>query len=58
MPNSCTQCHGETVNILGFGLNPNVGDWSEDYDVNMATVLEQFFGPQGMWWQSDLETED
>ncbi len=57
MPSSCAvSCHSDKVNSFGFGIDPNIGNWSEPFDVDTATELERYFGPGGIWY--DYHDED
>lgn len=52
MPNSCAvSCHGQKVNTFGFGLDPAIGTWNAPFDVDTATELEEYYGPDGLWYQ-------
>ncbi len=52
-PNACADsCHNSLVNVFGLGLNPNPATWTKDYDKNLATVLQTYYGPGGTWWNT------
>jgi hypothetical protein len=56
MPNSCAvRCHGFLVNSFGEGLDPNPNNsvWNEAFDRNLARDLQRYFGPGGLWWDTD-----
>ncbi|MFV2072615.1 MAG: ammonia-forming cytochrome c nitrite reductase subunit c552 [Thermoanaerobaculales bacterium] len=56
MPNSCAvSCHSLKVNSFGLGLDPDIGAWDDPFDVELAEELEVFFGPGGLWWDTDEE---
>ncbi len=57
MPNACAvSCHSRKVNLWGFGLDPDMLEWNEDFDVDTATKLMEYYGPDGIWWQTDLQS--
>lgn len=52
-PNACAQsCHGGLVNIFGLGLDPTPGAWTSTYSTSLATVLQKYYGPGGIWWNT------
>jgi Doubled CXXCH motif (Paired_CXXCH_1) len=56
MPNSCGGaaaggCHNSKVNIFGLGLKTGT-TWNNQYDVNLATILQKYYGPGGTWWDT------
>jgi len=54
MPNSCAvSCHSIKVNSFGFGIDPDIGTWTNYFDALTATELMKYFGPGGMWWDTD-----
>jgi hypothetical protein len=56
MPNACAvSCHSTKVNSFGLGLDPDIGDWAAEFDVDLAEILMYYFGPGGMWWDTDHE---
>ncbi len=53
MPNSCSvSCHATKVNSFGLGLDSDLGVWNTTFDVNLATSLQKYFGPGGIWWNT------
>lgn len=57
MPNSCAvSCHSLKVNSFGLRLDPDISDWDQGFDRLTAIELEKYFGPGGIWW--DTEDED
>lgn len=60
MPNSCAiSCHDQKVNIFGLGLDPNTRNtvWNEQFDVDQATMLQKYYGPGGLWWDTTAEDD-
>ncbi|MFA9566508.1 MAG: hypothetical protein ACERLM_17735, partial [Acidimicrobiales bacterium] len=56
MPNACAvSCHAQKVNSFGLGLDPDISVWNAPFDVDLAEDLEIFFGPGGLWWDTDHE---
>jgi hypothetical protein len=56
MPNSCAaSCHSTKVNSFGLGMDPDIGVWNAQFDRDLAEELEYYFGPGGMWWDTDAE---
>jgi hypothetical protein len=58
MPNACAQsCHAYKVNSFGLGLDPNLNNkvWDEQFDRDLAETLEYWYGPGGMWWDTEHE---
>ncbi len=58
MPNSCAQsCHGHLVNSFGLGLDPNPNNavWNEQFDRDLAEDLLDYYGPGGLWWDTEEE---
>ena len=54
MPNSCAvSCHATLVNSFDLGLDPDIGKWNEQFDVDLATVLMEYYGPEGEWWETE-----
>ncbi len=54
MPNACAvSCHGQKVNSLGLGYDPDIGVWDAQFDVDLAEGLMMFYGPGGYWWDTD-----
>jgi hypothetical protein len=55
MPSSCAlSCHGGKVNSFGLGLDPNsdLTVWSDQFDKDLATALQVYYGPNGKWWKT------
>jgi len=56
MPNACAAaCHGEQLNLWGFGNKTNPIIWNEATDVKTANKLMEFSGPDGKWWNTNLK---
>ncbi len=58
MPNSCAQsCHNERVNSFGLRLDPNPDNkvWDEPFDRSLAEELQRYYGPGGLWWDTEEE---
>lgn len=56
MPNSCAvRCHGFLVNTFDLGLDPNPNNsvWNESFDRNLARELQKYYGPGGVWWNTN-----
>lgn len=54
MPNSCAVgCHSLKVNSFGLGLDPTISKWDELFDTTTAETLRMYFGPGGVWWDTD-----
>lgn len=58
MPNSCAvSCHGNVDAIGGdFGTNITIDDrtlWGEIAQQDLADTLMRYYGPSGIWWQSN-----
>jgi len=57
MPNACAvSCHSLKVNSFGMGLDPDISDWDAQFDVDLATKLMEWYGPGGMWWDTEMPT--
>jgi hypothetical protein len=53
MPNSCGNgCHNTLVNIFGQGLRPTSATYDGAFDQNLATTLQNYYGPGGIWWDT------
>lgn len=56
MPNACAiACHGSWP--LDFGLSVrgqciDATTWNKPYDVKLAEALMEYYGPEGLWWQT------
>jgi hypothetical protein len=56
MPNACAvSCHSLKVNTFGLGLDPDISVWNAPFDVDLAEDLKIFFGPGGLWWDTEHE---
>jgi len=56
MPNACAvSCHSRKVNLWSLGIDPDMQIWNEPFDLDTATILEQYFGPEGLWWVKKVE---
>lgn len=58
MPNACAQsCHRYLVNIFGLGIDANPANyvWNEPFDIDLATELMKWYGPDGTWWVHTVE---
>ena len=56
MPNACAvSCHAQKVNSLGLGYDPDIGVWNAQFDVDLAEGLMYWYGPGGMWWDTEHE---
>lgn len=56
MPNACAvSCHSQKVNSLGLGYDPDIGKWNEAFDVELAEGLSYWYGPGGVWWDTEHE---
>ncbi len=56
MPNSCAvSCHSNKVIMFGVGYDENIGQWNEVTDVQLAEKLMWWYGPGGLWWDTDIE---
>lgn len=58
MPNSCMAgCHGQRVDLYDLGLDTDITDWTQSKDKRRARLLEKWYGPGGIWWDtSDHES--
>ena len=53
MPNSCAvSCHSRKANVFGLGIDPDIGNWTQSFDRTTARILENYFGPGGIWWDT------
>ena len=56
MPNACAvSCHSQKVNSFGLGYDPDISVWNAEFDVHLAEELMEYFGPGGMWWDTEHE---
>lgn len=54
MPDSCSvSCHSLQVNIFELGITDDIGTWTAPFDRQSARRLRRFFGPGGIWWDTD-----
>jgi hypothetical protein len=57
MPSSCAlSCHAEKVNSFSLGLNadpdPANWVWNDQFNKDLATALQAYYGPNGTWWKT------
>jgi len=56
MPNACAaSCHGDKVNLWGYGVKPNPIIWNQSTDIKSAARLMEYYGPTGKWWRRPIE---
>jgi hypothetical protein len=57
MPSSCAaSCHGgRPLNFNTAFTNDDFAKWSEVSDVKTAEILKRYFGPGGLWWDTDVK---
>jgi len=56
MPNACAaSCHGDKVNLWGYGMKANPVIWNQPTDVKTATKLLEYYGPEGKWWRTGVK---
>jgi hypothetical protein len=54
MPSACAvSCHATKVNSFGLGLDPDIAVWNAQFDKDTATALQKYYGPEGLWWQTE-----
>ena len=54
MPSSCAvRCHRQWAPVFGQPVDLDVTDWTEESDIQVAEWLRQFYGPTGLWWQTE-----
>jgi hypothetical protein len=54
MPNACAvSCHAQKVNSFGLGYDSDIGTWDAQFDRDLATALMYWYGPGGMWWDTE-----
>jgi len=54
MPNNCAvSCHATKVNSWGYGIAADIGVWNDQFAVDTATKLMEYYGPAGSWWNTD-----
>ena len=61
MPSSCAlSCHAEKVNSFSLGLNPDPDPamwvWNDQFNKDLATALQAYYGPNGTWWKTPAPT--
>lgn len=55
MPSSCAgSCHSIKANVYELGTDPTFKKWDEAWDKSNASMLLKYFGPGGIWWDSDV----
>lgn len=53
MPNTCAaSCHGDKLDLWGYGSKANPVIWNQPTDVKSATKLIEYYGPDGTWWKT------
>ncbi len=62
MPNACAvSCHRDIENggspLFNTGVDANLGDWSEQTDIDLADTLMHWYGPAGIWWTHVVSVE-
>ncbi len=62
MPNACAvSCHRDVENggmpLFNTGVDVNLGDWSEQTDIDLADTLMHWYGPGGIWWDHTVSVE-
>jgi len=62
MPNACAvSCHRGIENggspLFNTGVDLDLGDWSEQTDIDLADTLMHWFGPAGVWWTHVVSVE-
>ncbi len=54
MPDSCgVSCHSLKANLFGLGITDDIGDWDLAFDRQSARQLKRYFGPNGIWWDTN-----
>lgn len=56
MPSSCAvSCHSTKVDVFELGIDPNPDNtiWNSPFDRALARELQVYFGPNGLWWDTD-----
>ncbi|MBL8233493.1 MAG: hypothetical protein JNL98_33660 [Bryobacterales bacterium] len=51
-PNSCATCHRSFAQLFGLPADQSLTNWTEPSDVQLATFLKTFFGPEGTWFKT------
>jgi hypothetical protein len=58
MPNSCAlSCHATKVNSFDLGLDPDLHVWNAQFDKDLANALVKYYGPNGLWWNVDVDKQ-
>ncbi len=52
MPNSCAGCHRPLAPLFGLPSDTSLTNWAEPADVELSKWLAQYYGPNGVWWQT------
>lgn len=53
MPNACAvSCHGTRADAFGLGIDTAPTVWNQPIDVNLSRKLMEWYGPQGIWWNT------
>lgn len=61
MPNACAiSCHSWRVDIFDIGIDPNRDNtvWDDPFDVELSQRLEAYYGPDGVWWDTEEGGDD
>lgn len=59
MPNACgVSCHSQKVNLWGLGIDDDLQTWNDPFEIGTATILQQYYGPNGSWWVHDAEDDE
>jgi hypothetical protein len=54
MPNACAvSCHAQKVNSFGLGYDSDIGTSAAQFDRDLAPALMYWYGPGGMWWDTE-----
>lgn len=54
MPSSCAvSCHSQKANLWGYGISPDISVWNGEFENMNAEKLMEYFGPGGLWWNTD-----
>jgi len=53
MPNSCAaSCHGQKAILFDNGYDFDISNWADTFDEKEAEALMEYYGPGGMWWNT------
>ena len=56
MPNACAaSCHGDKIDLWGYGMKANPVIWNQPTDVKTAAKLIEYYGPEGKWWKTAVK---